>query len=99
MIETKSHLTTVQIDDIFQSMPAAELWQLNADVEPIQINSTQKDFEKTEQIYAIMDATDLAYDEVEKILFNPKSAVLGDIEIYCKRLNINISEFIEKALA
>jgi hypothetical protein len=99
MIETKSHLTTVQIDDIFQSMPASELWQLNTDVEPIQINSTKEDIDKSEQIYAIMDATDLAYNEVEKILFNPKSAILGDIEIYCKRLNINISEFIEKALA
>ncbi len=99
MIETKSHLTTVQIDDIFQSMPAAELWQLNADVEPIPINSTQEDIDKSQQIYAIMDATDLAYDEVEKILFNPKSAVLRDIDIYCKRLNINILEFIEKTLA
>ena len=99
MIETKSHLTTVQIDDIFQSMPAAELWQLNADVEPIPINSTQEDIDKSQQIFAIMDAIDLSYEEVEKILFNPKSAVLGDIEIYCKRLNINILEFIEKALA
>ena len=99
MIETKSQLTTIEVDNIYQSMSARESWQLGSDTEPIELNYTQEDIEKSEQIYPIMDATDLDYEDVEKILFEPKKASLGVIHTYCKALNINILEFIEKALA
>jgi hypothetical protein len=98
MIETKTQLTTAEIDNIYQSMSAAELWQLNSGNTPIELNYTQEEIEKSEQIYTIMDETDLDYEDVEKILFEPKKASLGVIQTYCKTLNIDIVDFIEKAL-
>ena len=99
LIETKSQLTTIEIDNIYQSMSAHELWQLGSDTEPIELHDTQEGIEKSEQIYPIMDATDLNFEDVEKILFDPLRATLGTIRTYCKAMNVNILEFIEKALA
>jgi hypothetical protein len=99
MIETNYILTNTEVEDILHNMSATELWQLNADVEPIKHNRTQLDVEKSQKIYAIMDLTDLAYENVACIVENPQAATLQDIHIYCKALNINTLGFIEKALS
>jgi hypothetical protein len=100
MIEIKEKLTTTQIEDIFQSMSAAELWALHRDAKPIDLlRPTAEEMAVSERIWAIMDATGLEYNSVEKILFSPQQAMLGEIEVYCRELNINVLEFIEKALA
>lgn len=99
MIETKSQLTTREIDDIYQSMSAAELWVLHKEVEPIEINRVApEELVISQKIWAIMDQTDLDYESVEKILFNPKQATLGDIAIYCKTMKIDYQVFIGKVL-
>lgn len=99
MIEIKEKLTTTQIDDIFQSMSAAELWALHHDSEPINLSRpTAEEMARYEKIWAIMDETGLDARSIEKILFDPQQATLGEIEVYCRELNINILEFIEKAL-
>jgi hypothetical protein len=99
MIEIKEKLTTPQIDDIFQSMSAAELWELHQDVKPINFpRPTSEEIEISEKIWAVMDATGLEYSSVEKILFSPRQAMLGEVAVYCKELNINILKFIEQAL-
>jgi hypothetical protein len=85
-------------DDFIQSLSVAELKAWSADSTPIALNYTQEEIEKSEQIYKIMDDTDLDYEDVEKILFEPKKASLGVIQTYCKTLNIDILDFIEKAL-
>ena len=92
-------LTDEKIDDYIQSCSVSELKKLWENSTPIQINQTEEEYKQSEKIWAIMDLTDLDYDSVEKILFEPKRATLGDIAIYCKRLNIHFLEFIEKALA
>ena len=100
MIEIKEKLTTTQIDDIFQSMSAAELWALNGDTPPMHMDRpTPEEMAVSEKTWRIMDSTGLEYSSVEKILFYPQQATLGEIEVYCSALNINILEFIEKALA
>ena len=99
MIETKSNLTTTEIDNIYQSMSASELWQLNADAESIEINYSKEEIEKSDKIYEIMDLTDLDYAEVELILDNPRNAPLCNIQIYCKAMKLDMFEFIGKALA
>lgn len=81
------------------AMPETELSQLLEDAEPIQVHLTKETRGNSEKIQAIMDLTDLDYESVEKILFEPKRAALGDIAIYCKGLNIDFLKFIGKALA
>jgi hypothetical protein len=86
-------------DDFIQSLSVAELKAWSADSTPITLNYTQEEIEKSEQIYTIMDETDLEYEDVEMVLVEPKKASLGVIQTYCKALNIDIADFIEKALA
>jgi Ca2+-binding EF-hand superfamily protein len=85
-------------DDFIQSLSIAELKAWSVDSTPITLNYTQEEIEKSEQIYKVMDETDLDYEDVEKILFEPKKASLGVIQTYCKTLNIDIVDFIGKAL-
>jgi hypothetical protein len=100
MIEIKEKLTMTQIEDIFQSMSAAELWALHKDAKPINLpRPTAEEMAVSEKIWAIMDETGLEYSSVEKILFSPEKAMLGEIMVYCRELNINVLEFIEKVLA
>jgi hypothetical protein len=99
MTETKPQLTIAEIDNIYHSMSAKELWQNSKDVIPIEVHYTQEDIARGELIYPLMDATELEYKEIETILFDPKRALLGDIQIYCRALNIDVLEFIEKTLA
>ena len=100
MIEIKEKLTTTQIDDIFQSMSAAELWALHEDTPPMHIDRpTPEEMAVFEKIWGIMDATGLEYSAVENILFHSQQATLGEIETYCNALTINALEFIEKAMA
>ena len=100
MIEIKEKLTMTEIEDIFQSMSAAELWELHRDVKPIDLpRPSAEEMAVYEKIWAIMDATGLEADSVEKILFSPQKATLGEIVVYCRELNLNVLEFIEKAVA
>ncbi len=98
MIDTQYRLTNTEIEDILHNMSPAELWQLNAGVEPINTDRTPIDVEKSQKIYAIMDLTDLEYEQVERLLDNPYSATLSDIHIYCKALDLDMIEFIKKAM-
>lgn len=99
MIEIKEKLTTTQIDDIFQSMSAAELWALHRDSKPLNLpRPTAEEMAVSEKIWAIMDATGLEAHCVEKILFYPHQATLGEIEVYCREMHINVLDFVEKAL-
>lgn len=99
MIEIKEKLTTSQIEDIFQSMSAAELWALHENATPIHLERpTPEETVVSEKIWGIMDATGLEYSSVEKILFSPQQATLGEIIVYCTELHIDLQSFIEKAL-
>ncbi len=86
------------IDDIIHNMTAAELWAMNEGVAPIQINWTKEEAEKAQKIYDLMDLTELEYEDIECILDTPHKARLCDIQTYCNALNINVLDFIEKAL-
>lgn len=99
MIEIKQKLTTIQIEDIFQSMSAAELWALHESATPIHIERPRpEEMAVSEKIWGIMDATGLEYSSVEKILIAPQQATLGDIIVYCTELHIDLQSFIEKVL-
>ena len=99
MTHTTYKLTNTEVEDILHNMSAAELWALNANVEPINLRNEPIDTEKTEKIYALMDLTELEYDSVERLLYNPYNASLSDIHIYCEALDIDVIEFIKKALS
>ena len=86
------------IDDIIHNMTPAELWAMSRDVTPIQINWTMEEAETAEKIYDLMDLTELEYEDIECILDTPHKARLCDIQTYCNTLNINVLDFIEKAL-
>lgn len=92
-------LVTKNIDDYIQSLSVRELKELWNNSTPIQPNYSKEERETSEKIWPIMDLTDLDYESVEKILFEPQRAVLGDIVIYCQKMNINLLSFIEEALA
>ena len=95
---TATKMTNTEIEDILQNMSAAELWQLDADVEPIQFNYSKEEIEKSKKIYDLMDLTDLEYADLECLLYEPNKARLCDIQTYCYALNINVLEFIQKTL-
>ena len=86
------------IDDIIHNMTPAELWAMSENVAPIQINWTEEEAEKAEKIYDLMDLTELEYEDIECILDTPHKARLCDIQTYCNALNINVLDFIKKAL-
>ena len=95
---TAIKLTNTEIEDILQNMSAAELWQLDADVEPIQSHYSKEEIEKSKKIYDLMDLTDLEYADIECLLYEPHKARLCDIQVYCHALNINVLEFVQKSL-
>ncbi len=95
---TATKLTNTEIEDILQNMSAAELWQLDADVEPINFNYSKDEIEKSKKIYDIMDLTDLEYADIEYLLYEPHKARLCDIETYCRVMKIDVLAFIQKAL-
>ncbi len=99
MTSTKYKLTNIEVEDILHNMSPAELWQLNANVEPVNRLNGEIDSKKAEKIYNIMALTALEYENIERILDNPYNAPLCDIHIYCKALNLDIIEFIKKTLA
>jgi hypothetical protein len=91
--------TTIQnIDEYIQSLSVRELKAIHKDIEPIELNWTEEELAKSERIYKLIDATNLDYSVIEMILDNPKKAALGDIQIYCNQLNINLFSFIQQAL-
>jgi hypothetical protein len=91
--------TIENTDEYIQSLSISELKAWCADTIPVQLNYTQEEIEQSQHILEIVDATDLDYEVVEKILYEPTKATLVDIKTYCKALNINTLAFIEKALS
>ena len=87
------------VDEYIQSLSVEQLREWCADSKPIKIDWTEKEIEKSNKIYEIMDLTDLDYAEVELILDNPRNAPLYNIQIYCKAMKLDMFEFIGKALA
>jgi hypothetical protein len=41
----------------------------------------------------------LDYEDIERLLDDPKSAPLSDIQTYCQALNLDVLDFIKKTLA
>ena len=87
------------VDEYIQNMSVEELNEWCKDATPIELNYSKEEIEQSKKIYEIMDLTDLDFEDVEKVLYEPRNAPLYAIEIYCKRLNINTLEFIQKVLA
>ena len=87
------------VDEYIQSLSIEQLRDWCADSTPIKINWTKEEIEKSNQIYEIMDLTDLDYTEVELLLDNPRTAPLCNIQIYCQAMKLDMFEFIYKALA
>jgi hypothetical protein len=98
MIDTSYKLTNTEIEDILHNMSPSELWQLNDGVQPINIHFKSVNIEKSQKIYDIMDLTDLEYADVEGLLDNPYNATLSDIHTYCKAMNLDMLDFIKKAM-
>ena len=91
-------LTNSEVADILHNMSAADLWQLNEGVEPIVFDYSKEDIRRVQEIYDLMDLTELEYEDIECTLDTPHKARLCDIQTYCNTLNINVLDFIEKAL-
>ena len=91
-------LTNSEVADILHNMSAADLWQLNEGVEPIVFDYSKEDIRRVQKNYDLMDLTELEYKDIECILDTPHKARLCDIQTYCNALNINVLDFIEKAL-
>ena len=91
-------INNLDIDELIQNMTPEELWAMSRDKSPIQINATKEEQKRAEQIYEIMDLTDLEYSDIECILYEPHKARLCDIKSYCQALNINVLDFIQKVL-
>lgn len=89
-----------ETSEYIQSLSIAEIKALFADGTPVKMNwADDEDFEQSERIYLIMDLTDLEYADVLRLLNEPRKAPLGDIETYCRAMNINILDFIQNALS
>ena len=74
------------VDDYIQNLSVGELKAWCADGKPIEMNWAEEDIVKSEKIYTVMDATDLEYTQVERLLNNPSNAPLSDINVYCKAM-------------
>ena len=72
----------IDIDDLIHNMTPEELWAMSKDKEPINTKWTDEEIEQSKKIYEIMDLTDLDFEDVEKVLYEPRNAPLFAIEIY-----------------
>jgi hypothetical protein len=87
------------VDDYIQTLSVGELKAWCADGKTIDMNWTDEELEKSQKIYDIMDATEMEYVQVERLLDNPYHAPLSDIHTYCKAMDLDMFEFIKKSLA
>ena len=87
-----------ETSEYIQSLSIGEIKAMFANGRPIKANWTDEEDEQAEKIYHIMDVTDLDYADVLRLLNEPRKAPLGDIEMYCHAMNIDLIDFIQKAL-
>ena len=88
-------LTNSEVADILHNMSAAELWQLNEDVEPIVFDYSKKDIHKVQKIYDLMDTFDSEYEDVA-YLFDTLETPLKMAQYLTdnRRLQAHLTQFL-----
>ena len=88
-------LTNSEVADILHNMSAAELWQLNEDVEPIVFDYSKKDIHRVQKIYDLMDTFDSEYEDVA-YLFDTLETPLKMAQYLTdnRRLQAHLTQFL-----